>query len=152
MAGKKAVRRPGAAGNAKAARGKGKPFEKGNPHAWKSGQSGNPSGGSKAQTLSAAYRHALKELLTDGSGRTYADAVAETLCKNAVAGDVGAARELADRTEGRPKQTIDLSVEERRRELAERAVAALMADAGCERDEAVAELARLTPEIREWIH
>jgi hypothetical protein len=149
MATKKTTKR-GSAGNAKAVRGR--PFEKGHKYAWKPGQSGNPTGGSKAQTLSAAYRHALKEPLPDGSGRTYADAVAETLCKNAVAGDVGAARELADRTEGRPKQTIDLSVEERRRELAERAIEALMIDAGCERDEAIAELARLTPEIRTWIN
>ncbi len=129
-------------------------FAKGNTEGnrWKRGESGNPTGGSKAQTLSAAYRHALKEKLPDGSGRTYADLIAETMRQSAAAGDVGAAKELADRTEGRAKQTIDLSVQERRRELVERAVTALMADAGIRRDEAVEELARLQPEIREWIN
>src|SRR5262245_7578235 len=123
MTAKKTTKRD-SAGSARRVRGR--PFEKGHKYAWKKGQSGNPAGTSKAQTLSAAYRHALKEPLPDGSGRTYADLIAETLRHNAAAGDVAAARELADRSEGKPKQTVTVE-DDRLKTVIESGLAALVA-------------------------
>jgi len=131
---------------------RGKPFEKGHKYAWKSGQSGNPAGRPKSRTLSEAYREALRQPLPGDPSRTYADAVAETLCRDAVAGNVIAAKELADRTEGRPRQAIEISIEEKKRELVNNAIAALMAEVGIERDEAVEQLKSITPEISEWVN
>src|SRR5262245_17876992 len=116
------------------------------------GVSGNPNGRPKSRTLSEAYRALLKQPLPNDPTRTVADAVAAAIVKNAVAGDVSAAREVADRTEGKARQSIDLSIEEKKRDLVNRAIEALMSDAGIERDEAVDALTRLTPEIEEWIN
>src|SRR4029453_4493897 len=97
---------------------------------WKPGQSGNPRGRPKSRTLSEAYRRALSlPIPGDPEGRTYADAAAEMLAKEAAAGNVAAAKELADRTEGRPKQTVDVTVDERKRELYENAIGQLIAEA-----------------------
>jgi hypothetical protein len=80
-----------------------KPFEK--------GQSGNPAGRPKSITLSEAYRRQLSQPFPDDSqGRTYAEVIAERACLAASGGDVGAAREIADRTEGKPKQAIDVDM------------------------------------------
>lgn len=70
----------------------------------------------------------------------------------ALDGDISAAKEIADRVEGRPRQAMDLSVEEQKRKMVENAIEALMADAGIGRDEAIEYLARLTPEIKVWIN
>jgi hypothetical protein len=43
----------------------------------------------------------------DPEGRTYAEVIAEALAEKAVAGDIRAAQELADRAEGRPRQSIE---------------------------------------------
>jgi len=115
------------------------------------GVSGNPNGRPKSRTLSEAYRAALKEPLPDGSGRTYADAVAEMLCKNAATGDVASARELADRTEGKPRQALDVAVNEPRA-LFESAVAAVVQKYGVTTDEATAVMLDVWPEAREWIN
>jgi len=142
------------AGSARPVRGR--PFEKGHKYAWKKGQSGNPSGTSKAQTLGAAYRHALKEPLPNDPRRTYADAVAETLCKNAMAGDVGAAKELADRTEGRPTQSISFAVEKHMREIFDSGVAIVAATYGISREEAARLVAEgvndICPQANDWIN
>ncbi|MGH9847770.1 MAG: DUF5681 domain-containing protein, partial [Blastocatellia bacterium] len=74
------------------------------------GQSGNPAGRPKTRTLSEAYRQWLAEPMPDGSGRTYADAVAAMLCAEAAKGNVNAARELADRTEGKARQMLDVDM------------------------------------------
>jgi hypothetical protein len=79
-----------------------KPFSK--------GVSGNPKGRPKTITLSEAYRQALAEQMpNDANGRSYAQAIAEMVIGEAVAGNVQAAREIADRTEGKPKQAIDMT-------------------------------------------
>jgi Family of unknown function (DUF5681) len=116
------------------------------------GVSGNPNGRPKSRTLSEAYRELLKQPLPSDPTRTYADVVAAALLKNAMSGDVSSARELADRTEGKPRQPVDLSVDDRRRDIAERAIEALMVDAAITRDEAIEELAKLTPELPSWIN
>lgn len=79
-----------------------KPFRK--------GVSGNPNGRPKTITLSEAYRQTLAaQMPDDASSRTYAQAIAEMVIDAAVKGNVAAARELADRTEGKPKQAIDVT-------------------------------------------
>lgn len=74
------------------------------------GQSGNPAGRPRSALLSDAIRRLLPQPYPDDPhGRTYADKIAETLCNEAAAGNVQAAKEVADRTEGKAKQTITLS-------------------------------------------
>jgi hypothetical protein len=43
--------------------------------------------------------------------RTVAEAIARALIREAVSGNVQAAREIADRTEGKPKQSIDVDLQ-----------------------------------------
>src|SRR5262245_36170261 len=114
MTAKKTTKRP-SAGNRQANGQFGKGNTQGNR--WAKGVSGNPAGTSKAQTLSVAYRNKLKEPWPGDPSMTYADVVAETLAKAAASGDVGAAKELADRTEGRAPQAVTLTVNEGREML-----------------------------------
>jgi hypothetical protein len=82
--------------------------EDGKPHRWRKGQSGNPSGRPKSKTLSNAYKHKLEEPVpNDPEGRTWAELIAEAQVRDAVRGNVQAAREIADRTEGRARQAIE---------------------------------------------
>lgn len=82
--------------------------EVGKSHRWKKGQSGNPSGRPKSKTLSNAYRNKLEEVVpNDPEGRTWAELIAEAQVRDAVRGNVQAAREIADRTEGRARQSIE---------------------------------------------
>ncbi len=74
------------------------------------GQSGNPKGRPKGVTLSDALRRMLAEAAPGRSEQTYAEAIARALCKQAAKGNVLAAREIADRTEGKPKQAVDMTV------------------------------------------
>lgn len=97
----------------RARRGPGRPFEKGNRYAWQSGQSGNYAGRPKARTLSEAYRTALAQTdESDPQRRTFAELIAERLVRVAAGltsePSTNAAREISDRTEGRPRQTIEL--------------------------------------------
>lgn len=80
----------------------------GKSHQWKRGQSGNPSGRPKSKTLSNAYRNKLEEVVpNDPEGRTWAELIAEAQVRDAVRGNVQAAKEIADRTEGRARQSIE---------------------------------------------
>jgi len=82
--------------------------EDGKPYRWKKGKSGNPSGRPKSKTLSDAYRNKLEEPVpNDPEGRTWAELIAEAQVRDAVRGNVQAAREIADRTEGRARQAIE---------------------------------------------
>ena len=79
---------------------------------WPKGVSGNH----KGRPRKTAPTDALRELLASGvpgdpEGRTYADAIAEALVKRAMRGDVQAAREIADRAEGKPLQAVALGGE-----------------------------------------
>jgi hypothetical protein len=86
-------------------------FTKDAPTAFKPGQSGNPAGRPKSITLSEAFRRQLSQpVLNDPHGRTYAELIAARVCVAAANGDVAAAREIADRTEGKPKQAIDVDM------------------------------------------
>ncbi len=88
---------------------------------FKPGESGNPEGRPKLTLLSEALREQLAEVLPEADERTYAEEIARVLCADAAKGNVMAAKEIADRTEGKPKQAIDVDMSIRDwRELARR--------------------------------
>ncbi len=75
------------------------------------GTSGNPSGRPRLTKLTEALREQLSEISPDADEQTIAEQIAETLIRLALSGDVQAIREIADRTEGKPKQAIDLDLD-----------------------------------------
>jgi hypothetical protein len=69
---------------------------------WQPGQSGNPGGRPKRKPLTDAYARILDMTIPgDEDGRTFAEAIALAMAKEAIKGKVHAATELADRVEGR---------------------------------------------------
>jgi len=83
--------------------------EAGKATRWQPGQSGNPGG--RPRSLSARISEELRILLrsdcpSDGQQRTWAEVIALRLCLEAAKGNIHAATEIADRTEGRPPQAI----------------------------------------------
>jgi Family of unknown function (DUF5681) len=119
---------------------------------WAKGTSGNPAGRPKARTLSEHLRDRLKEQFPGKSSATYGRMVAEALVTEAIDGNMQAIREIFDRVEGKPKQTIDVNVEERKREMVEDAIAALIEQAQVSREEAIEQLTAIAPEMSPWIH
>jgi hypothetical protein len=75
------------------------------------GTSGNPSGRPKLTRLTDALREQLAEINPDAPEETVAEEIAKTLIKLALSGDVQAIKEIGNRTEGLPKQSIDLDVQ-----------------------------------------
>ncbi len=122
---------------------------------WKPGQSGNPAGRPKSLTLSEAYRRELAKIDdTDPQKRTPAEVLAETMIKRAKTGDVPALKEIADRVEGKAKQTITLSTD--RREQMERAIDRMVERAAADghtltRTDATVALAAYAPEANHLI-
>ncbi len=118
---------------------------------WKPGQSGNPKGRPKSLTLSEAYRRELAKVdPADPAKRTFAEVLAEQMIIKAKRGDVAALKEIADRVEGKSKQSVTLTVE--RRAKYERAIENMMEEATAEgeelsREEAIAALALFEPEV-----
>jgi hypothetical protein len=78
---------------------------------FKKGETGNPSGRPKLTKLTEALREQLAETLPDAPEETIAESIARALIKEAKSGNVQAAREIADRTEGKPKQSIDVDLQ-----------------------------------------
>jgi hypothetical protein len=77
---------------------------------WPKGVSGNPGGRAKKTPLTDACRQILGKPVPNGlSGQSYAEAIAEQLAKKALAGDISAAREIADRAEGKARQAMEVS-------------------------------------------
>jgi hypothetical protein len=76
---------------------------------WTKGQaSPNPGGRPNKTPLSDAYRRLLETPYPgDERGRTYVERIAEVVCFEAGGGDLAAVREIADRTEGRPRQNVE---------------------------------------------
>lgn len=75
------------------------------------GVSGNPAGRPKSITLSEAYRRQLAQTVPkDPEGRTYAEVIAALMCQRATQGDVAAAKEIADRVEGKARQALDVDM------------------------------------------
>ena len=87
-------------------------FAKGNQLGFQRGKSGNPSGLPRGTVkLSIAYQKQLAQTVPgDPQGRTFAEVIAFQLCVAAAKGDVTAARELADRVEGKPRQALDVDM------------------------------------------
>jgi Family of unknown function (DUF5681) len=88
-------------------------FQPGNRHAWKKGQSGNPSGrakGTGTKLIGEAYTIRLKDscMLPGLEDLTWAEAIALGMCMAAAKGETSAAREVRETTEGRIPQTLNL--------------------------------------------
>ena len=76
--------------------------------AWKPGQSGNPNGRPpRAWTMSTLIEEALEEVEAQ-SGKSFKSLVAKRLAHMAVGGDIQAIKEINDRIDGKPKQSIDI--------------------------------------------
>ncbi len=61
--------------------------------------------------LTDALREQVAEQLQGAPERTIAEAIARKLIKLALGGEIAAIREVFDRTEGKPKQSIDLDMQ-----------------------------------------
>ena len=89
---------------------RGRPFPKGNPWAWKPGQSGNPAGRTPLVRIGEAYSKILGiPIPDDPMERTYAEAIAQKVAELALKGNLFAVEEIADRTEGKPRQPVEHS-------------------------------------------
>ena len=75
---------------------------------WKKGQSGNPTGQNSLKLISQAYKHVIAQL-DKKKKQSLALSVAWAVVLKAVDGDVRAAQEIADRTEGKPVQAVDMN-------------------------------------------
>lgn len=78
---------------------------------FKPGQSGNPKGRPKSVTLSEALRRELAKEDPENTEQSYAEKIAQMLVSQAAEGNVNAAKEIADRTEGKPRQAIDVQAD-----------------------------------------
>ena len=123
-------------------------FAKGNAHAWQKGVSANPSGRPR-DTITPHLKEIAQE--QDNDGRTYGRRVAEMLYAESLGGNVTAAKEILDRLDGKPRQTVDLSVDDKRKAALETVIAGLVAT-GMSEDAAKQYLAAVTPEVKDWIN
>src|SRR5262245_33076293 len=125
---------------------------RGNPNWKKGGPSPNPTGRPKTRTISEWYRHWLTQPSTADPTRVRADVIAERQTANAELGDLAATREITDRTEGKPQQRIDVAIDDRKRDLVERGIEAIMLDKGVSREEAIEQLSLLVPDVSKYVH
>jgi len=75
------------------------------------GQSGNPQGRPKLTRLTDALREQLAAANPNAPEETIAEQIARALIREAISGNVQAAREIADRCEGKPMQKVDLDLQ-----------------------------------------
>jgi hypothetical protein len=61
--------------------------------------------------LTDALREQLAEISPEVPEKTIAERIARALIREAIGGNVQAIREIGDRTEGKPKQSIDLDMQ-----------------------------------------
>lgn len=125
----------------------GKPFTKGNKFAFKPGQSGNPAGRPR-DAITPHLRELAQEQAPGKDKRTYGRMVAEMLYAEALGGNVQAAKEILDRLDGKPRQAVDLTVDERKSDIIERAINNLMAEEQISREDAIAQLSAIAPDIQ----
>lgn len=89
--------------------GKKNPIPRSEATRFKPGVCPNPGGRPRTAPLSQACRELLNASVpNDPQARTYAQVIAAKLAKKAMRGDVGAAKELADRAEGRARQSVEI--------------------------------------------
>ena len=79
--------------------------------AWKPGQSGNPKGSKPEKLMRDALIIALNREAAKGSKTKRLQSVAEALVNKAIEGDVGAAKEIFDRIDGKVPQSHDIKKE-----------------------------------------
>ena len=105
---------------------------------FKPGQSGNPKGRPKGVLYpSEELRRQLRQPYPkDEEGRSYLQRLIAALLERAIGGDVGAIREVFDRLEGKPAQSVALDV-------GVTDVGALIREYGIEEQELVNECLRL---------
>jgi hypothetical protein len=125
-------------------------FAKGNVYAFMKGRSGNPRGRPRSALLSDALRRTLAEVCPEDPEKTWAEVIADQLIAKAAAGDVSAAKEIADRTEGKTRQAVTLTHD--KREVYERGVAYIMEESGCSREDAIKTLAIFRPDVLELLN
>jgi hypothetical protein len=75
------------------------------------GESGNPDGRPKKTRLTDALREQLQQSHPQKPEETIAELIAKKLINEALKGNIQAIREIGDRTEGKPKQSIDLDMQ-----------------------------------------
>ncbi len=75
------------------------------------GASGNSAGRPRLTKLTDSLRQQIAETNPDAPEETIAEQIAKTLITLALSGDVQAIKEIANRTEGLPKQSIDLDIQ-----------------------------------------
>lgn len=77
---------------------------------WKPGQSGNPNG-RPVNENSITYWLKQELARANGGGRTNAQNIAKKMIVKAKSGELDAMKEIADRTEGKPKQRTEVTGE-----------------------------------------
>lgn len=82
---------------------RGAPFQPGNPWRFQKGVSGNPGG---RRRLIDAYQESLATV-DPVTSKTIAQLISQKMCELAIAGDIAAARELRQATEGDTVHTPD---------------------------------------------
>ena len=85
------------------------PAEHLRPHRWKPGQSGNPGGRPKGESVTATLRRMLQQ---EHNGKTIQEILAERVIKEAISGKFQFAKELLDRLDGRPAQKVEVAAAE----------------------------------------
>lgn len=121
-----------------------KPFPK--------GVSGNPSGRPK-NVLSKAIRKKLEEV-EEGQDKTVAERITDKLADLALAGNIEAIKLLGDRSEGRPRQSVSLDMNERERyeQMVEQFIEGEQEEGReCSREQAIAALSLFKPELAEML-
>jgi hypothetical protein len=78
---------------------------------FKKGESGNSAGRPKLTRLTDSLRQQIACINPDTPEETIAEQIAKTLIKLALSGDVQAIKEIGNRTEGLPKQSLDLDIQ-----------------------------------------
>ena len=84
---------------------------------WKPGVSGNPGGRPKKKPITDRYEALLEQALPDElrlalklqTGATYGDAIVLGQARSALKGKTDAAKEIADRVEGKVTEQVELS-------------------------------------------
>ncbi len=77
---------------------------------WKPGESGNPGGRSRTKPLTEELQRLLDSEAPNAKGQTWVAVIAEALVKKARKGDVRAIAELANRIEGKARQSVEADV------------------------------------------
>jgi hypothetical protein len=117
-------------------------FAKGHTNGFKPGICPNP-GGRPRDTVTPHLREIAQE-----RGRELAEMLFDEAIKNR---NVQAANAILDRLEGKPKQALDVAINEPRA-LFESAVAALVEKHGVTAEEATAVMLDVMPEAKAWIN